>query len=178
MRTNFKALFQALALATMLTFLTIMGIIESFRYGFVIALSIPLALIGVALFLFMDGGTVNIFSLMGVIMVTGMVVNNSIIFMDYTLRHLNDGGTDPVEMVMASGRERFRVILMANTTTVVAMIPLSLGYGFGGEIFRPMALVEIGGVLSAGVLSLVVIPVLCFGMLKRDARRAAAAGSG
>ncbi len=159
MRDNFAELFQAMATAGVLTFLCTAGIIESFFLAVIIILTIPVAFIGVVLALILGGVALNIFSLMAMIMLVGMVVNNAIIVLDYAtrpeLRHL-----PPWRRVYDACDLRFRVLLMANLTTIAAMIPLSLGLGFGGEIFRPLALVQIGGIAAAGTLALIVIPVI------------------
>jgi HAE1 family hydrophobic/amphiphilic exporter-1 len=96
---------------------------------------------------------------MALVILIGMVVNNSIIVIDYAarLRVAGEGGRSAIREACVS---RFRMIIMANMTTIVALIPLSLGLGFGGEIFRPLAVVQIGGVGAAAVLSLLVIPVV------------------
>jgi HAE1 family hydrophobic/amphiphilic exporter-1 len=159
MRKNFRELFQALGTAAVLTFLCTAGIIESFLFAGVIVVSLPLSLIGVFLAMFLAGVQINVFSLMAMIMLVGMVVNNAIIIVDYAMRP-QFADRPPAERITQACRVRYRVIVMANTTTVAAMIPLSLGLGFGGEIFRPIAVVEIGGILAAAVLSLLVIPVV------------------
>jgi HAE1 family hydrophobic/amphiphilic exporter-1 len=113
----------------------------------------------VALAMLIGGVSINVFSLMAMIILVGMVVNNAIIIVDYaTLRE--KGGEAPREAIVSACDVRFRMIVMANLTTIVALTPLSLGLGFAGEIFRPLAVVEMGGVFAAGVLSLLVIPVI------------------
>lgn len=156
---NFKELFKAMATAAVLTFLAVAGIIESFGTGVIIIMALPVCLIGVALALLIGGVTVNIFSLMAMVILVGMVVNNAIIVLDCAARRLTEGVTAR-QAVREACALRFRMIVMANLSTVVALIPLSLGLGFGGEMFRPLAVVQMGGVLAAAVLSLVVIPVL------------------
>ncbi len=159
MRDNFAELFRAMATAGVLTFLCTAGIIESFFLAVIIILTIPVSFIGVVLALILGGVALNIFSLMAMIMLVGMVVNNAIIVLDHATRpehqHL-----PPSRRAYNACSLRFRVLLMANLTTVAAMIPLSLGLGFGGEIFRPLALVQIGGIIAAGTLALLVIPVI------------------
>ncbi len=159
MRDNFAELFRAMGTATVLTFLSTAGIIESFFLAIVIILTIPVSLVGVTLALILGGVALNIFSLMAMIMLVGMVVNNAIIVLDYATRE-EQMKLPPWERVYEACAARFRVLLMANLTTIAAMIPLSLGLGFGGEIFRPLALVQIGGLVAAGSLALLVIPVI------------------
>ncbi|MFW6413867.1 MAG: efflux RND transporter permease subunit [Verrucomicrobiota bacterium] len=159
MKDNFKELFKALGIAAVLTFLCTAGIIESFALAAVIIISLPLSIIGVVAAMIIAGVYINIFSLMAIIMLVGMVVNYSIIIIDYASR--DEQADKPlVERVRNACEVRYRVILMANITTIAAMIPLSLGRGFAGEIFRPIAVVQIGGIFAAGFLSLLVIPVV------------------
>lgn len=159
MEDNFKELFKALGIATALTFLCTAGIIESFALATVIILSLPLSIIGVVAAMIIAGVYINIFSLMAMIMLVGMVVNYSIIIIDYASR--DEHADKPLlERVKEACEVRYRVIIMANITTIAAMVPLSLGLGFAGEIFRPIAVVQIGGIFAAGLLSLLVIPVV------------------
>jgi len=159
MRKNFSELGKAMAIGAALTYLCVAGIIESFSFAVVILMSLPVCLIGVALAMLIGNVTVNIFSLMAMVMLIGMVVNNAIIVVDYASRP-EHAARPALDVIHEACERRFRMILMANLTTVVALIPLSLGLGFGGEIFRPLAVVQMGGVLAAAVLSLLVIPVV------------------
>jgi len=163
MQKNFRELFQAMAIAGVLTFLCVAGIIESFAFAVVIIISLPVCLIGVALAMLIGGVSINVFSLMAMVILVGMVVNNAIIIVDYAARR-QKGGEAPREAILSACEVRFRMIVMANLTTIVALTPLSLGLGFAGEIFRPLAVVEMGGIFAAGVLSLLVIPVVYVGL--------------
>ncbi len=157
MQKNFRELFKAMATAAVLTFLCVAGIIESFLMAAIIIMALPVCLIGVAVALFLGGVTVNMFSLMAMVILVGMVVNNAIIVIDYAARERHSG-IEPRQAIRDACERRFRMILMANMTTIVALIPLSLGLGFAGEVFRPLAVVQMGGVGAAAVLSLLVIP--------------------
>ncbi len=165
-RRNFPPLFRAMATAAVLTFLCVAGIIESFIFAIIIIMAIPVCLIGVSLAMLLGGVTINIFSLMGMIILVGMVVNNAIIVVDYATRQ-EAKGASPRDAVFEACRERFRMIIMANMTTIVALIPLSLGIGFAGEMFRPLAVVQMGGVGAAALLSLVVIPAVYVSIRRR-----------
>ncbi|MHC4479917.1 MAG: efflux RND transporter permease subunit [Planctomycetota bacterium] len=158
-RKNFGELFRAMATAAVLTFLCVAGIIESFGLAVIIIMALPVSLVGVSLAMLVANVTVNIFSLMAMVILVGMVVNNAIIVIDYAVRQ-EVAGKSPRQAIREACRERYRMILMANLTTVVALIPLSLGLGFAGEIFRPLAVVQMGGVVAAAVLSLLVIPAV------------------
>ncbi len=156
---NFKELFKAMATAAALTFLCIAGIIESFGFALIIIAALPICLVGVSLAMLVGNVTVNVFSLMAMVILVGMVVNNAIIVVDYASR-VQQEGRSAMEAILEACDVRYRMIIMTNLTTAVALIPLSLGLGFGGEIFRPLAVVQMGGVLAAAFLSLLVIPVV------------------
>jgi HAE1 family hydrophobic/amphiphilic exporter-1 len=106
---------------------------------------------------------------MAMIVLVGMVVNNAIIVVDYAMRQEEEESAR--QAIRDACDVRFRMVVMANLTTVVALIPLSLGLGFGGEIFRPLAVVEMGGVVAAGVLSLLVVPPI-YVMIRGERRPA------
>jgi HAE1 family hydrophobic/amphiphilic exporter-1 len=156
---NFPELYKAMGTAAVLTFLCVAGIIESFGFAVIIIMSLPVSLIGVSFAMLVADVRVSMFALMAMVILVGMVVNNAIIVVDYAMR-AEEGGKTAREAIRESCGVRYRMILMANLTTVAALIPLSLGKGFGGEIFRPLAVVQIGGVLAAALLSLLVIPAV------------------
>jgi len=158
MAKEFGELFKALALAIALTFLMLAGILESWRFPVMIMLSLPLALTTVLLALFLTGATINIMSLMAIIMLVGLVINNTIVIIDYA-NHLrrNDGMATHTAIVKAC-ETRLRPILMANLTTVVAMVPLALAAGAGGGYRASMGVVSIGGMVGGAFLSLLVMP--------------------
>ena len=159
MQESFGRLFMALIMAVSLTYMLLASLLESFTQPLIIMVALPLSLIGVFVALFLMGGTFSIFSIMAIIMLVGLVINNSIIVIDY-VNILRRAGKSRYEAIIESGRTRLRPILMANTTTVVAMIPLALGLGWGGEMRAPMAMVMIGGMFAGGGLGLLIIPVI------------------
>ncbi len=159
MREEFGYIFVALGLAIVLTFLMLAGILESYRYPVMIMLSLPLALITVLLALLITGTTINIFSLMAMVMLVGLVVNNSIVIVDYS-NLLRSRGKSIEDAVVEACATRLRPILMANLTTIIAMIPLALGLGWGGGFRAPMAIVSMGGLVGGGMLALLVMPAL------------------
>ena len=174
MQKNFRELFKALAIAGALTFLCTAGIIESFLFGAVIMLTVPISLICVSLFMLATGVTVNVFALMGMIVQVGMVVNNAIIIVDYAMRQ-EGSGRSAAEIVRHACDARYRMIFMTNITNVVALTPLALGLGFAGEVFRPLAIVGMAGSFGAWFLSMLVIPAIYVLVRRRrlDARKAA-----
>ena len=120
-------------------------------------LSLPLSLIGVVLALLMTGGTLNLMSLIGVIMLMGLVAKNAILLLDAT-RQEEENGTEREEALMIAGRKRLRPILMTTFALVAGMMPVAVGVGDGGEFYSPMAVAIIGGVITSTFLTLLVIP--------------------
>ncbi len=159
MRENFADLGFALLLAVVLTFLSLAGILESFRYSFMTLLVLPISLVGALLGLLITANTINIMTLMAAIMLVGLVVNNAIIIIDYA-NVLRRQGKPVDEAIVDACGTRLRAILIANSTTVIAWIPLALGFGWGGEFRAPMAIVSIGGLMAGGGLALIIIPAI------------------
>ena len=154
---SFASIFTALILAIILIYIVMAAILESFVHPFTVMLTLPLALIGVALGLFFSGATINIFSLMSVVMLVGIVVNNAILLLDYTSQ-LRAKGMGIVEALLEACPTRLRPVIMANLAIAVGMIPQVMK-GAGSEIRAPMAYVQIGGVLVSAVFTLFIIPV-------------------
>jgi len=154
---NFGTLGFSLGLAVLLTFLLIAAILESFVFAFVIMLTVPLSIIGVVPALILTNTPMSIYGLMGVIMLVGLVVNNAIVIIDYAEIARREG-MDPDEAIIEACKVRLRPILMADATSVIAMIPLAMGVGAGGSYRSPMAIVSIGGLVAGGVLALFAIP--------------------
>jgi len=154
---NFGTLGFSLGLAVLLTFLLIAAILESFVFAFVIMLTVPLSIIGVVPALILTNTPMSIYGLMGVIMLVGLVVNNAIVIIDYAEIARREG-MDPDEAIIEACKVRLRPILMADATSVIAMVPLAMGVGAGGSYRSPMAIVSIGGLIAGGVLALLAIP--------------------
>ena len=159
MEVSFKSLQFALALAIFLVYLVMASQFESFLHPFVILLTIPLALTGAILALYISGSTISVVVLIGVILLAGIVVNNAIVLVD-RINQLRGEGHSKHEAIMAAGQLRLRPILMTTMTTILALLPLSMGFGEGAEVRAPMAITVIGGLLMATLLTLVVIPVV------------------
>jgi len=131
---------------------------ESLRYPFVVMFSVPLAAIGVILMLFLTETTFNVQSYIGCIMLGGIVVNNAILLVDHINLLRRRDGLPVREAITEAGRRRLRPILMTAMTTILAMTPLAVGIGEGGEAQAPMARAIIGGLLSSSLITLVVVP--------------------
>ncbi len=155
---SFASIFTALILAIVLLYIVMAAMMESFVHPITIMITLPLALIGVAMALFFSGATINIFSLMSVVMLTGIVVNNAILMLDYTAQ-LRARGTKIKEALLEACSTRLRPIVMANLAIIVGMIPQLLGGSAGMEFRTPMAVVQMGGVLVSAFFTLFIIPV-------------------
>ena len=120
-------------------------------------LSLPLSLIGVVLALLLTGGTLNLMSFIGVIMLMGLVAKNAILLLDCA-RKEEAQGVDREEALMHAGRVRLRPILMTTFALIAGMMPVAIGMGEGGEFYRPMAVAIIGGTITSTLLTLLVVP--------------------
>ena len=129
----------------------------SFTAPLAVMLSLPLSLIGVVLALLLTGGTLNLMSFIGVIMLMGLVAKNAILLLD-AARVREADGMDREEALMAAGRKRLRPILMTTFALIAGMLPVAVGIGEGGEFYRPMAVAIIGGTITSTFLTLLVIP--------------------
>jgi len=153
----FTAMVTALFSGIGLMYFVLVIQFNSFTAPLGVMLSLPLSLIGVVLALLMTGGTLNLMSLIGVIMLMGLVAKNAILLLDAT-RQEEKAGIDREEALMHAGRKRFRPILMTTFALIAGMLPVAVGIGEGGEFYRPMAVAIIGGVLTSTVLTLLVVP--------------------
>jgi len=159
MATSLSSLQMALALAIFLVYIVMASQFESLVHPFVIIFTIPLALIGVFLFLYIFQIPLSIVVFLGMIMLAGIVVNNAIVLVDY-INQLRERGLGKIEAIMEAGSVRLRPILMTTTTTVLGLLPMALGLGDGAEIRTPMAITVIIGLLTSTILTLIVIPVV------------------
>lgn len=173
---TFITLGQALALAILLVFMVMASQFESLVHPFVIMFTIPLALIGSVFGFLVAGVTISLTSFIGFIMLTGIVVNNGIVLVDY-INQLRKKGKELTEAVLEAGATRLRPVLITALTTIFGMLPMVLDQNEGSEMRAPMAITVIGGLTAATFLTLIVVPALYslvaeFG-LKRKEKRAA-----
>jgi hydrophobic/amphiphilic exporter-1 (mainly G- bacteria), HAE1 family len=173
MQESFTSMQFALALAIFLVYLVMASQFESLIHPFVILFTIPLALVGAVLALFVTGTTINIVAFIGVIMLAGIVVNNAIVLVDL-INQLRARGKDRVDAIMEAGIARLRPILMTSLTTALGLLPMAMGFGEGSEVRTPMAITVIGGLLVSTLLTLLVIPVV-YSLLDRKRWPAAVA---
>jgi HAE1 family hydrophobic/amphiphilic exporter-1 len=153
----FGAMTNALVMGIMLMYLVLVVQFGSFTAPMGVMLSLPLSLIGVVLALLITGGTLNLMSFIGVIMLMGLVAKNAILLLDAT-RALEAEGMEREEALMLAGRKRLRPILMTTFALIAGMMPVAIGLGEGGEFYRPMAVAIIGGTITSTLLTLLVIP--------------------
>lgn len=149
----------AITLSIVFIYIVLGSQFNSFIHPAAIMASLPLSLIGVFLELFLFNSTMNLFSIIGIIMLMGLVTKNAILLIDF-IKKAMDRGVDRYEAIIDAGKTRLRPILMTTSAMVMGMIPLALGLGEGGEQSAPMAHAVIGGVITSTLLTLVVVPVI------------------
>ena len=147
----------ALVLSVILVYMVMASQFESLLHPFTILLTIPLALVGSVLIFFIFGETLNMMAFIGIIMLGGIAVNNSILLIDRIVQ-LRAQGIERVEAIIQAGQQRIRPIIMTSLTTILGLLPLTLGSDESSSLRSPMALAVIGGLLTSTLLTLVVIP--------------------
>ncbi|HSR50988.1 MAG TPA: efflux RND transporter permease subunit, partial [Acidobacteriota bacterium] len=155
----FRSMQFAIMLAVFLVYLVMASQFESLVQPFVIMFSIPFALIGVAVTLFLTNQVINVVVLIGGVVLAGIVVNNSIVLIDYTNR-LRKEGRDKFEAVKQACAVRIRPIMMTTSTTVLGLLPMALSAGEGSELRIPLAVTVIGGLIASTLLTLILVPVV------------------
>ena len=156
----FGAIFTALGVAVMLMYLILVIQFGSFLDPLAILVSLPLSLIGVVLALLVTRDTLNIMSLIGVMMLMGIVAKNAILLIDFAKWTHEDRGLPLRDALIEAGRIRLRPILMTTLALIAGMIPVALGYGEGADFRAPLGRAVIGGVITSTVLTLFVIPTV------------------
>ena len=170
MNESFKRFAIGLILSILLVYLILMAQFASFLDPFIILMAIPPGLAGVLLILLLTGSTMNIMSLMGVIMMAGIVVSNSILIVEFA-GHLHETGLSIAEAVVQSCRIRLRPILMTSLATLLGMIPMALGLEAGSEQYAPLARAIIGGLGVSVVLTVFLVPAVYLIVHGRKERR-------
>lgn len=168
-QSSFRELAMALVLAVLLVFITLLIEFRSYAHPIAIVTGAVLALSGVLLALFITGSTLNVVSLMGMIMIVGIVAKNGILMLDAVEENLASGDTLRQALVR-SGRRRFRPVLMTSLAAMLGMLPLALAIGAGAELLQPLAIAVIGGLTIALGLSLIVTPTV-YAMLRHRFRK-------
>nr|MBC8228066.1 efflux RND transporter permease subunit [bacterium] len=175
MMETFVALGVALILAILLMYMIMAALFESLVHPLSVMFTLPLAIIGVILGLFVTGTSISMTSLMGVLILFGIVVNNAIVLVDY-VNQLRSRGMERNEAIVQGASIRLRPIFITAFTTILALVPMAIDRAEGAEMRAPMAISVIGGLLVATILTLVVVPVvysLLDDISRRVSRRAA-----
>ena len=160
LNSAFKNLGIAIILAIVLVYMVMASQFESFAHPFIIMFAVPLAIAGGGLGLFITRNPVSVPALIGGIMLTGIVVNNGIVLIDYTNHLKKNEDISYYDALLIAGPTRLRPILMTTLTTVLGLLPLALGIGEGSEAIAPLAIVVVFGLMIATLLTLVFVPVL------------------
>jgi HAE1 family hydrophobic/amphiphilic exporter-1 len=156
----FRELLFGFVLALLLVYMVMASLYESLRDPLVVMFSVPLAAIGVIFMLLLTNTTFNVQSYIGCIMLGGIVINNAILLVDYTNLLRRRDGMPLIAAIEEAGKRRLRPILMTATTTILALVPLAVGIGEGGETQAPMARAVIGGLLSSTLITLLIVPTV------------------
>ena len=171
MNEEFGNIYGALATAIFLVFVVMAMQFESMKFSLVVMLSVPFSMTGAFLALILTGMSISMTSLIGLIMLVGIVVNNAIVLIDYTNTLRREQGMPARDALIFSGRTRLRPILMTTTTTVLGLLPTAVGIGGEVEMMQSMAVVVIGGLTVSTLLTLILIPTMYLLFDGEDRRR-------
>ncbi len=156
---SFSQLKFALILSVILVYMVLASLFESLLHPFTIMLTLPLAGVGVVFAFLLVGEPLSVMAYIGIIMLAGIAANDSIVLVDY-INRLRAAGKARRQAILQAGRDRLRPILMTSATTILALLPLTIGLGEGARLRAPMAIAVIGGLVASTILTLVVIPVV------------------
>ena len=173
MAETFQDLALLLLLSIVLVYIVMASQFESFKMPFIIMFSIPFAFTGVILAHIVTGITMSTISLVGGIMLIGIVVKNAIVLVDY-INLMRDRGYELREAIVLSGKSRLRPVLMTSLTTILGMLPLALSTGDGSEIWSPMGIAVIGGLIFSTFITLILVPVVYSWFVGKSARKVVA----
>jgi HAE1 family hydrophobic/amphiphilic exporter-1 len=166
---GFKDLLLLLLLSLMLVFIVMASQFESFAMPFVIMFSIPFAFTGVILALFITHTTLSLIAALGAVLLVGIVVKNGIVLVDF-INLMRDRGYDLYEAIAISGHSRLRPVLMTAMTTILGMFPLAISTGEGSEIWSPMGITVIGGLVFSTIVTMIIVPVMYAVFARRGER--------
>jgi HAE1 family hydrophobic/amphiphilic exporter-1 len=158
MKESFMDLGMLMIVSLILVYLVMASQFESLKMPLIIMLSIPFAFSGVAIALFITGTTLSMIAAIGAIMLIGIVVKNAIVLVDF-INLTRDRGVELYQAVIVSGRSRLRPVLMTSLTTILAMLPLAINPGEGSELWSPMGIAVIGGLIFSTMVTMVIVPV-------------------
>ena len=158
MEQSFNSLYFAIGLAIFLVYLVMAATFEHLGHPFIILLTIPLSLVGVIMGLLTSGYGISVISMIGVVFLVGVVVNNSIVLVD-AINHFRRAGLEKFDAIIEASKSRLRPILMTTCTTVLGLLPMAIGLGEGAELRAPLAVVVSFGLVFSTMLTLLIIPV-------------------
>ena len=165
---SFGDLYMILAIGVLLVYMVMAAQFESFKDPFIIMFAIPFTFVGIIWAFFATGLTLSVTTFIGVIMLMGIVVNNGIVLVDYT-KLLRKRGYSLKDAVLEGGRSRMRPVLMTSFTTILAMLPMALSTGMGSEMYSPLGVTIIGGMLISTIVTLIIVPTIYMLMHIRSA---------
>jgi multidrug efflux pump subunit AcrB len=157
MRDSFSRFALGLVLAVVLLYLILVAQFKSFIDPFIILTAVPPGLAGVIVTLYLTGTTLNVMSLMGVVMLVGIAVSNSILIVEFT-RHLRSDGMNVRDAVAMACRVRLRPVLMTSLATIIGLLPMALKLGAGSEAYAPLARAILGGLSVSVALTVFLVP--------------------
>ena len=161
MNENLRDMAFVMLIAIIMTYMLLAAILESFLQPFIILATLPLAMIGVFTALYITGITINMISMLSIIMLVGIVVNNAILIMDYTNQLIREKKYSSHDALIEAAPTKLKPVLMTTLAIILGMMPMALGMGASGKEFRqPMGVVSIGGLLASSILTLYVIPAI------------------
>ena len=163
-------LMMLLLVSLILVYIVMAAQFESLKMPLIIMASIPFSFTGVILALIITQSTLSIIAMLGAIMLVGIVVKNAIVLIDYT-NLMRDRDYELDEAIMRAGRSRLRPVIMTTSTTILGMLPLALSTGEGSEIWKPMGISVIGGLILSTVVTLVIVPVIYRYVVRRSESR-------
>ncbi len=166
---SFMDLAMLLVLSLLLVFIVMASQFESFTMPFVIMFSIPFAFTGVIYALLLTGTTLSVIAALGAVLLIGIVVKNGIVLVDFT-NLIRDRGMKLYDAIAVAGKSRLRPVLMTAFTTILGMLPLALSTGEGSELWRPMGITVIGGLVFSTIVTMVIVPVM-YGILAKTGER-------
>jgi HAE1 family hydrophobic/amphiphilic exporter-1 len=169
LQEGFLDILMLLVLSLILVFIVMASQFESFAMPFVIMFSIPFAFTGVILALLLTGTTLSLIAALGAVLLIGIVVKNGIVLVDY-INLMRDRGYNLYEAVAISGHSRLRPVLMTALTTILGMMPLALSTGEGSEIWTPMGITVIGGLVFSTIVTMIIVPVMYVIFARRGER--------
>ena len=166
---GFQDIGLLMIMSLLLVFIVMASQFESFAMPFVIMFSIPFAFTGVVLILLLTGTTLSLIAALGAVLLIGIVVKNGIVLVDF-INLMRDRGYELYEAIAKAGHSRLRPVLMTAGTTILGMMPLALSRGEGSEIWTPMGITVIGGLIFSTIVTMVIVPVMYAIMARRGER--------